>query len=760
MQNLTENENTQEIMLRFEKTRNEFYLTVERNFNEYKDKPEDKGKLNLLKVKYPHLKRLKKLTKRTDISKCKAFIYELLNHGLITDLFTEDEKRVINEYCIRKIRGLYKHAQAWKTGICNKQIIISFSEKNTISLCVTKNTLEANDQWLIRLFKELNSRFPRVSLREKIMIISSRKNNLEGNATHCKSISEAWMLLSKRNNFRIIFMCSNKMRIQNISEITELFKSLKDDMMKNLRIIHDEAHNSKEGIPPFRDLIENIVAQNNVLSYQPVTASNNTIHLDGDDCNPLWNRENLENNAINFTEFDNTKSTDPRYSSCSDAIPISLTKLSEKESWKDYGITEVSRELFMSVTEEYIGKSEDNLTEEELNDVDRRRKLEFCQFMKFDQEIAAVNNALNILNFNEILGFEYFVKSKPNIHIIQTPRRKVITRLISERALTMEYNPIVLAVYGNQGDKYHLFIRGTPVKCVDKIMGEGEFNEKLDRLFNSLSRDGVNLACPFIIIGNYNPTGESLSFVHVHYGVVRGVAKLISTNAEEDYQTACRGNYMNTKFKEADSNWENPVKYLIGEDMFIENSLSYEMENDARIDYLDSQEYKESVHNIVLPVVNPVNDEDAGGTISIPVKIVIEDINHPSIQELLNIADIKRKNEADKSYFTQLLKICIENEDIDCYIEDKSHRLDLCKMTLKDFRTYTQKEEGPKKGSWKFKNYQEHFEVGTPFMNNKNNHEQGDFEILIPRDRYVLRDDKNHIIEKNSKSIWWIGYKY
>ena len=759
MQNLTENENTQEIMLRFEKTRNEFYLTVERHFNEYKDKPEDKGKLNLLKVKYPHLKRLKKLTKRTDISKCKAFIYELLNHELITDLFTEDEKRIINQYCIRKIRGLYKHAQAWKTGICNKQIIISFSEKNTISLCVTKNTLEANDQWLIRLFKELNSRFPRVSLREKIMIISSRKNDLDGNATHCKSISEAWMLLSKRNNFRIIFMCSNKMRIQNISEITELFKSLKDDMMKNLRIIHDEAHNSKEGIPPFRDVIENIVAQNNVLSYQPVTASNNTIHVDGDDCNPLWIRENLENNAINFTEFDNTKSTDPRYSSCSDAIPISLTKLSQKESWKDYGITEISRELFMSVTEEYIGKSEDTLTDAELNDVDKRSKLEFCQFMKCDQEINAVNNALNILNFNEILGFEYFIKSKPNIHIIQTPRRKVVTRLISERALAMEYNPIVLAVYGNQGDKYHLFIRDTPVKCVDGIMGEGEFNEKLDRLFNSLRRDGIDLACPFIIIGNYNPTGESLSFVHVHYGVVRGVAKLISTNAEEDYQTACRGNYMNTKFKEADSNWENPVKYLIGEDMFIENSLSYEMENDARIEYLEIKKESDPPPPIILPEVNPDN-ENLGGTISIPVKIVIEDINHPSIQELLTIADIKRKNEADKSYFTQLLKICIENEDIDCYIEDKSQRLDLGKMTLKDFRTYTQKEGGPKKGSWKFKNYQEHFEVGTPFMNNKNNHEQGDFEILIPRDRYVLRDDKNNIIEKNSKTIWWIGYKY
>ena len=81
-------------------------------------------------------------------------------------------------------------------------------------------------------------------------------------------------------------------------------------------------------------------------------------------------------------------------------------------------------------------------------------------------------------------------------------------------------------------------------------------------------------------------------------------------------------------------------------------------------------------------------------------------------------------------------------------------------MTLVDFRTYTHKEGGPTKGSWKFKNYQDHFEVGTPFMNDKNHHTTNDFEILIPKDMYILKDEEGKIIEKNSKSIWWISYKY
>ena len=91
------------------------------------------------------------------------------------DKFSEDEINKIYKVCISKIRGLYKHAQALKTGFCNGQIINGFSEENTISICITKNTLEANEQWLLRLYKDLDNRYPQVKLNDKIIIISSKK---------------------------------------------------------------------------------------------------------------------------------------------------------------------------------------------------------------------------------------------------------------------------------------------------------------------------------------------------------------------------------------------------------------------------------------------------------------------------------------------------------------------------------------------------------------------------------------------------------
>ncbi len=43
----------------------------------------------------------------------------------------------------------------------------------------------------------------------------------------------------------------------------------------------------------------------------------------------------------------------------------------------------------------------------------------------------------------------------------------------------MPYKPNVLGIYGNQGNKFHLFTPENPSISVDKYMGEGEFNEKL-----------------------------------------------------------------------------------------------------------------------------------------------------------------------------------------------------------------------------------------------------------------------------------------
>ena len=39
--------------------------------------------------------------------------------------------------------------------------------------------------------------------------------------------------------------------------MTVSFSNLIEELSKNIRILHDEAHNTKEGIPPFRHIIEN-----------------------------------------------------------------------------------------------------------------------------------------------------------------------------------------------------------------------------------------------------------------------------------------------------------------------------------------------------------------------------------------------------------------------------------------------------------------------------------------------------------------------
>jgi len=755
---LTEYENNN-IIITFYKLKEKYYKDVELEFhkiNKLKNEKNNKDILQCLYNKHLHLKRFKKLTKY-NISTAKAYIYELLDHKYF-ELFTLTEKNIIYNYHINKIRGLYKHAQALKTGFCNLQIINGFSEKNTITICLTKNTLEANEQWLKRLFKELNNRYPHEELKEQIMIISSQKNDLDGNATHCKNYNTAWRHLKKDNNYKIVFMCSNKTRISDILEISQDFNNLKDAFKKKLIVLHDEAHNAMEGIPPFRDIIENIISQSNILSYQPITASNGTVINEN---NQLWLENNIEHNSIDYIDFDDTKSTDSTYSSCSNAKKIYFDKLKTKSEWKDYSITYVSRELFIKVDTKYKHKQLSDITDTEFQDIDRRRKLEFCDFMKIDKEQEALNNGLNCINLNKIIGSDLYISNELHFYIISTPRRNIITRYLSQEAIKMEYNPIVLSIYGNQGHKYHLFYDKTEIEVSD-IMSSGEFNEKLYNIIKHLKTKNININRPFIIIGNYTPTGESLSFVNYKYGTIRCNIRLISTNAEEDYQNACRSNYMTTKFIENNHNWKMPEKYLIGETQYIKNALSYELENDARIDYLklnhDNGEHNNhnNHNNIILP--NKPQLCSKKGIVAIPIKITL-DRSEPKIIKLIAISLETRKTDNDKLRFINILKECCEDDEIDCRLEDISGKFNW-NYKLNDFRCYIKKPDGPKKGQWKFKSYQNHFEVKTQFMNNRNNHKKNDCEILICNDKYLLKDTSNKIIEENSKCIWWIGYKY
>tara|TARA_B110001469_G_scaffold125684_2_gene141592 strand:+ start:1515 stop:3791 length:2277 start_codon:yes stop_codon:yes gene_type:complete len=750
-----------DIIKKFNRTILKLYKQVETEFKEYTNESNNKDLLKCLKRKYNYLSRFK-ISKRTKITNCKAYIYELFLLKDFKDRFSGEEIKTIYEYCISKIRGLYKHAQALKTGFCNGQIINGFSEENTISICITKNTLEANEQWLSRLFRELDTRYPQVKLNDKIMIISSKKNTIGGNATHCKHMDEAWRYLKKPNSFKIVFICSNKIRIQDIFEMATSFLDLREELVKQLRIQHDEAHNPKEGIPPFRYIIENILLLPNVKSYQPITASLGDIV---DSKNNIWTKQNLENYAINFTDFDNTKSNDSKYSSISDYKKIKFEELKINDCWKDFNINEISRNHFIKVEDKYKNKRVVDLSKADLKDIDKRRQLEFCTFMKNDKEIEALNNGLNVLNLNSILKFQYYIKDKFNLHIIGTPRRKIISYELCKIASNKDYNPIVLGIYGNQGDKYHLFINQMEEMCVDSIMGEGEFNCKLYNLIEYLKSNKYNINRPFIIIGNYTPTGESLSYVNYKYGTVRGVIRLISTNAEEDYQSACRGNYMNTKFLEYNSEWIPSEKFLIGHNTFINNALSYEIENDARIDYLTELNNELDTTTIILPSLNNVSINNVNGITAIPIKIVV-DIEDKNYDRLIEIAAKEKRTSTEKKEFLKLLKESVDNPESDFEIIDKTGKFKwgepdepITNMTLRDFRNFTE-QSILSKGYWKFKNYQNNFKTEMSFINNTRNHIADQCEILVCTDKYILKNDTGDVIEKNSKTIWWIGYKY
>ena len=128
------NEETLEVINKFIRYSEDFYKQIETEFDEYKNDSDNKDLLKCFKKKYKFLNRYK-ISKRTKINECKALIHELCDISTFKEDFSDSDFKIICEYCISKIRGLYKHAQALKTGFCNGQIITGFSEENTVSMC-------------------------------------------------------------------------------------------------------------------------------------------------------------------------------------------------------------------------------------------------------------------------------------------------------------------------------------------------------------------------------------------------------------------------------------------------------------------------------------------------------------------------------------------------------------------------------------------------------------------------------------------------
>jgi len=752
-----------DIINRFDTDRAKFYENQLKDFEIYKKNPLS-SKLKEYKLKYPHIR--KKLGKNTKLHTIKFFTISTIEFFKITDRrpsnemkYSEEEKKIIIKYLIKKIRGIYKHAQAFKTGICNIHIMNGIS-KNQLTLAITKNTLEANEQWLKRIIRDIKKNYPTEDISKKIMLISSKKNDLNGNATHCKNMADAWKIISGKHDFCVVFCCSNSVRLNDILDIVDKMKCIKEEYLKIINIIHDEAHNKEDGIPAFRNTIENIISKPIVDRYIPCTASNNNIALPESD-NPLWTKNHLEKLCFNYTDFNNNISTDEAYSSVQDYNKIFFEDLKKHENWNNEYINCVSRKLFMSVTDEYKNKIFDELSDDKQEDIDNRRYLEFCPFMKNHKEIEALNRGINCLNINNLGHPSYFIKGKLNLHIISTPCRKIITKYLCKEAIKKDYNPIVLGIYGNQGKKFHLSYDNKR-KEVSKIMGSGEFNIKIQCLIKWLKKHKITTKRPFIIIGNYKPTGESLSFVNSDYGIVRGNIRLVSTDMEEDYQQSCRGCFMKHEFIKNDPIWTTPDKYLVGEKKYIENALIYERENDARItNDLNNRELDENINTENIDITLSQQNTTYGIT-AIPIKCEIVDDDDDKIEEIkLLMEPNKKKNhtaDGKKGRLMELIQNCIDEDLIQ--FNDTQGKFKFDTFKLKDFRCWKRQfHNKPNRAqSWKFSNYKMHYNAGTPFINNNNGHNKNECEICCCYDTFKAEKNSEKII--NSKNIFWIGYKY
>ena len=198
-------------------------------------------------------------------------------------------------------------------------------------------------------------------------------------------------------------------------------------------------------------------------------------------------------------------------------------------------------------------------------------------------------------------------------------------------------------------------------------------------------------------------------------------------------------------------------KFLIGDKIFIDNALSYEKENDARIDFLSSKSNENMLNSqnvIILPNLNNSIINNVNGTTAIPIKITV-DVDDKNYKKLIEIASKLRRTQEEKRKFIELLRESVEDLESEFNIVDQSGKFKW-DMTLKDFRCFRNTETIVNKGYWKFKNYQNNFKSKAPFINNTSNHFANECEVLVCKDKYIIKNENGDVIDRNFKTLDWI----
>jgi hypothetical protein len=484
---------------------------------------------------------------------------------------------------------------------------------------------------------------------------------------------------------------------------------------------------------------------------------------------------NLERNAIDYTRNNNVLSTSDTYSSISDAHSIAFENYTNHPSFKDHNIVKFDEETF----DEAYGKKYASWADPEQVRIEkeRKRQLEFCQFMAY--EIFACNIGMNILDnyymarYTEgdtVIETPIFLKDIFNLHIMTTPKRVVLTIHLMKYALEQEYNPVCIGLYQSE---IHIRYKNKLNQIINKKFCDldldtqsSEVNNKIHEIIQYLrEKEGESVKRPFIIFGNYIPTGESITFVNYKYGTIRSntLLPVIGETREMHYQAFLRTCYLLTKFLEQNPGFKQPIKFHIGSEVAINNALAYEKENDERVINFGSGCHTE----LIAPVVETNYPEEDLNNKSIPCKIQILEQDDLDYKHLRTIFEKATRTPEDKKKILKHLRLMIEKGNAEFI--DPMNKFDWNAYVLQDVRTWraptaekiekriqekAEKEEKytPLEADYRFREYDAKHKCKVPYMNNKSKMKPLDCELLVAFDTYQYEGFKNH------KVVMWLSY--
>jgi hypothetical protein len=734
---------------------------------------------NNLKKKHPFLKHKDN----------RLMFHEILR--LCDDDLNEDEKNILIKYRRDCIKGVYKHIQSKKTAIAN--IIISEGlKKGKFIIALAKNTLIANEQWFLRLVSDLENSYKHTNIKEIIAVLTSEASNLNGKATHFNKVDKLICSLIRPNNkIKLLFICSNQIRINDIIKILESNLSLSDEKQQSFEIYYDEAHNNKDGIIPNLRYIEHMFMFPYLDNIYPITGtpedlfnlnSNSSIMKKNYDNNTennyFWKKNLLEQNAFNYTPFCDLTSLSSGYSSFKDAIPINFESIKQDPMFSNYDDVNFKIDLFKHC--------HPNISNEE--EIDKKIGVEHSRFMKNERDAYIIgkniidNYITKTFTHNQELHEDekLFLKGEFNLHIINTPKRIIFTVSLIDYLLDKDYEPVCIGLYTLQdpqkkkiGTVNVWFKHNGEIKTISYERDINSNNEKLetnnkiDKIISYMENTyNISKDRPYIVVGNYEQTGESITFVNSSYGMVRSTTVLPSSEITKykDPQVYGRINAVLDRFLEKNPNFVVPPKFMLGYEKNIQNALDNEAANDLRI-----QLFKEMLEGTVEnpPDINERlkfekhKSENDGNIIAYPVKIEINDIRDTRIEELFELF----KKDKRSPFFNKILEIiddCYHDGTIDItdnmgkFIDKENRRIrDI--FSIYGVRTFS-KDKEHKPDGYNIEHYVDCHNNNIQYTNDKKKMSKNQCQLEVCITKYEKMIDGKKFI--NWPKTLWLGYKY